>query len=338
MASIGLLYSTLICITVIQLDRLHRILRLSDWVGNGTQAIAWSINAETHRKRLEQEAKQLIAEPVESSGSNSKIPKGNEKNERPGLQIFYASIHDILSYPCEDGVLELVQAASVSISGPHGQFIENIHLQPYATHEEFWEKLYTRTYSKIFDKAKGFLQDMSESRRDEHAHVDGANAGWDRNVPIFISCGFDASELEYESMSRHGRKVPVGFYYRFTRDACRFAEEFANGRVISVLEGGYSDRTLTAGGMAHLVGLVENNAEDNEDVNFNRWDDSRGVRVDGISRSRVSGTSGGPEDWWCDRNLELVRGHSLGSAMLLMSMLEFIGLYTTYSVPNPHHL
>lgn len=71
------------------------------------------------------------------------------------------------------------------------------------------------------------------------------------------SCGFDAGEHEYPSMSRHHRKVPVGFYHRFTREACRLADVYAHGRVVSVLEGGYSDRALTSGAMAHLCGLVD---------------------------------------------------------------------------------
>jgi histone deacetylase HOS3 len=58
-------------------------------------------------------------------------------------------------------------------------------------------------------------------------------------------------------MSRHGRKVPTSFYHRFTRDARRFAGRYAKGRLISVLEGGYSDRALVGGAMAHVAGLVE---------------------------------------------------------------------------------
>jgi histone deacetylase HOS3 len=61
-------------------------------------------------------------------------------------------------------------------------------------------------------------------------------------------------------MSRHGRKVPVSFYRRFAEDARQFAEKYARGKLISVLEGGYSDRALTSGAMAHLIGLV--NTED----------------------------------------------------------------------------
>lgn len=178
-----------------------------------------------------------------------------------GLQIFYASLHDILSFPCEDGDLNLVRDASVSIAGAHGQFIENMHLQPYASHEEFWNKLYPH-YRNLFDKAADFIK------------LDPL----DTNVPIFISCGFDASELEYESMSRHGRKVPVGFYYRFAKDTREFSQTYANGKVISVLEGGYSDRTLMAGGLAHLVGLIEEG----------------------------KGQLTGRDDWWDDKTLEKV--------------------------------
>lgn len=35
------------------------------------------------------------------------------------------------------------------------------------------------------------------------------------------------------------------------------ADAYARGRVVSVLEGGYSDRALTSGAMAHLCGLVD---------------------------------------------------------------------------------
>jgi histone deacetylase HOS3 len=58
-------------------------------------------------------------------------------------------------------------------------------------------------------------------------------------------------------MSRHNRKVPASFYHRFTRDACAFADRYARGRIVSVLEGGYSNRALTSGAMAHLSGLTD---------------------------------------------------------------------------------
>lgn len=61
-------------------------------------------------------------------------------------------------------------------------------------------------------------------------------------------------------MSRHQRKVPVSFYHRFAQDARRFADAVAGGRLISVLEGGYSDRALTSGVIAHLAGLGETEA------------------------------------------------------------------------------
>jgi histone deacetylase HOS3 len=67
----------------------------------------------------------------------------------------------------------------------------------------------------------------------------------------------DACEHEYASMSRHNRKVPTSFYYRFARDVCAFSDRYAKGRIVSVLEGGYSDRALISGAMAHLSGLAD---------------------------------------------------------------------------------
>jgi histone deacetylase HOS3 len=58
-------------------------------------------------------------------------------------------------------------------------------------------------------------------------------------------------------MSRHGRKVPASFYHRFTRDACAFSDRYALGKLVSVLEGGYSDHALISGTMAHFTGLVD---------------------------------------------------------------------------------
>jgi histone deacetylase HOS3 len=67
----------------------------------------------------------------------------------------------------------------------------------------------------------------------------------------------DASEHETPSMSRHNRRVPSSFFYRFARDACTLSDRYADGKLVSVLEGGYSDRALISGSMAHLSGLVD---------------------------------------------------------------------------------
>jgi len=56
---------------------------LSRKSGNGTQAIAWGINEDRYRKVLESESLQ----PGQAAEA--------------GLQIYYSSLHDILSFPCE---------------------------------------------------------------------------------------------------------------------------------------------------------------------------------------------------------------------------------------------
>lgn len=65
-------------------------------------------------------------------------------------------------------------------------------------------------------------------------------------------------------MLRHGRKVPTSFYHRFARDVRKLAAHYAKGRIVSVLEGGYSDRALCSGAMAHVLGLAEDGTEVDE--------------------------------------------------------------------------
>lgn len=57
----------------------------------------------------------------------------------------------------QDGKPALVQAASVSLHGAHGQHIENVHLGVYATEDDFWA-LYESRYICVLRKAEEFLQ------------------------------------------------------------------------------------------------------------------------------------------------------------------------------------
>lgn len=169
--------------------------------------------------------------------------------------IGYFSLHDINSYPCEWGNQEKVQNASLCIENAHGQSIWNVHLQPWKTEDEFWE-LYRTRYTVLLDKARAFLRAQTERVRAASGTIQPKGA-------IFISAGFDASEWEGEGMQRHKVNVPTTFYARFTADINRLAEEEGsgvNGRVISVLEGGYSDRALASGVLSHLTGLVGHNS------------------------------------------------------------------------------
>lgn len=167
-------------------------------------------------------------------------------------------MHDILSYPCEAGDPALIKDASLQSAGENGKWIHNVHIQPYHTETEFWEH-YEKVYKTLFVKAEEFIRATAPADDD--------------NVLVFIrydppmslapladticSCGFDASEYETKQMSRHKRHVPTGFYKKFTKAACDFADRYAQGRLVSVLEGGYSDRALISGSMSHLAGLAE---------------------------------------------------------------------------------
>ena len=105
----------------------------------------------------------------------------------------------------------------------------------------------------------------------------------DSDVDGLLSAGFDASEHETPSMSRHNRKVPTSFFSRFTQDVCAFANKWAQGRIVSVLEGGYSDKALLSGAMAHLTGLVDGGRAPEKDTDNPR------------------------EHWWSPENVHMVK-------------------------------
>lgn len=163
--------------------------------------------------------------------------------------IGYYSLHDINSYPCEMGDEEKVKNASLCIDNAHGQHVWNVHLEPWKTEAEFWE-LYEDKYTVLLDKARKYLKAHTERLR---------MANQTSKAAIFFSAGFDASEWEGAGMQRHSVNVPTGFYARIARDVTKIAEEegtSVEGRVISVLEGGYSDRALTSGVLSHISGLA----------------------------------------------------------------------------------
>ncbi|KAK6353323.1 hypothetical protein TWF696_005293 [Orbilia brochopaga] len=187
--------------------------------GDGSQSIAWKVN-DRHSK---------------------KAPKNTP-------HIAYYSLHDINSYPCEYGDTEKVQNASLCIENAHNQNIWNVHLENYENSEDFW-RLYEEKYSIILQKAERFLT-KAKANHKPHPKQPKFKAG------IFISAGFDASEHEQESMQRHKVNVLTEFYARFTSDAVELANTHAGGRVLSVLEGGYSDKAIWTGVFSHLCGLA----------------------------------------------------------------------------------
>ncbi|KAL8819927.1 MAG: hypothetical protein Q9191_007627, partial [Dirinaria sp. TL-2023a] len=194
--------------------------------GDGSQSIAWEHNSKI-----------------------ASMPKNAPMSKK--VAIGYFSLHDINSYPCEMGDEEKVCNASLCLENAHGQTIWNVHLQPWKTEADFW-RLYEERYLVLITKARAFLRSHSERLRQSPVHPQPKAA-------IFLSAGFDASEWESPGMQRHQVNVPTDFYARFTRDVVRLADEEGlgvNGRVISVLEGGYSDRALVSGIMSHLVGLT----------------------------------------------------------------------------------
>ncbi|KAK0712167.1 hypothetical protein B0T21DRAFT_387178 [Apiosordaria backusii] len=192
--------------------------------GDGSQSIAWQHNARS-------------------------VGLGKNAAWWKKTSIGYFSLHDINSYPCEMGDEDKVRNASICIDNAHGQSIWNVHLQPWKTEADFWA-LYESKYSILLDKTREYLRAQTEKLR-----AQGVNS----RAAIFLSAGFDASEWESPGMQRHNVNVPTEFYARLTRDVVKIAAEegtSVEGRVISVLEGGYSDRALCSGVLSHLCGLA----------------------------------------------------------------------------------
>lgn len=224
--------------------------------GNGTQSIIWQINEETYRVKLE--------ESYDTSPG------------KPGLQVFYGSIHDILSYPCEvrkkflkhvcaefslvgwqikfsSGCLSVDTRPTWTVCRKHSS--RAVHDRRRVLHRFVRDEVFT-TPSESPRLHRGYGRRERRHASVHKVHTDSRPYLCPKADNV-RSCGFDASEHEYESMSRHQRKVPVSFYHRFAQDAKQFARTVAKGRLISVLEGGYSDRALTSGVIAHLSGLAD---------------------------------------------------------------------------------
>ncbi|KAK1069501.1 histone deacetylase [Friedmanniomyces endolithicus] len=245
--------------------------------GDGSQAITWERNSRNNQKR-------------QNAKPNSKL--------KVSPDIGYFSLHDINSYPCEMGDDEKVQAASICVENAHGQSIWNVHLQSWKDEAEFWE-LYETRYRILLDKARVFLRHHTARLKAEGKVLPRA--------AIFISAGFDASEWESAGMQRHKVNVPTEFYARFTRDVVRMAREAGSGcdgKVISVLEGGYSDRALCSGVLSHLSGLCAEPAGSRKEEG-SIAQTSLNELMNGL---RINGKSSSPQlpydkSWWSADNL-----------------------------------
>lgn len=110
--------------------------------GNGTQALAWRVNADAVEADQRRQAKLASAWRQATKGATPatrSATKAAEAARTPYEQLlheeslvgpraqrlFYGSLHDIESYPCENGDAELIRNASVCLAGAHGQWIWN---------------------------------------------------------------------------------------------------------------------------------------------------------------------------------------------------------------------
>lgn len=219
--------------------------------------------------------------------------------------VGYFSLHDINSYPCEMGDEEKVKNASLCIENAHGQSIWNVHLLPWKSESEFWE-LYESKYSILLEKTRNYLRNQTERLRQ-------MPNGPKPKAAIFLSAGFDASEWESSGMQRHKVNVPTEFYARLTKDVVKLAAEEGTGvegRVISVLEGGYSDRALCTGVLSHLSGMVSGSPIITKESDHSGLGYEMGQKIgvfDGVQDLKVEPNAlvqSYDSSWWSVQHLE----------------------------------
>lgn len=278
------------------------------------------------------------------------VDRGSEKALS---KIGYFSLHDINSFPTETGyaTAENIKNASVCLMA-HNMCVWNVHLEKYTTEADFM-KLYQSKYSVLFDKAREYLTRCQADHYAEQQAIIQAQRGRGRSklggssppelAPfkplILLSAGFDASENENVNMRRHGVHVPTSFYHRFTQDSVALARDFSNNKLISLLEGGYSDGALSTGIFSHLLGLTgcdlpaaRNNAEVTKKFEQGcklKWD------VSSITKRRRSSVLP-KEELLGDEDLEwLAAGVSLGRLMWPLDIQHAAIAASTKPPPTP---
>lgn len=139
-----------------------------------------------------------------------------------------------------------------------------VHLESTDTPAAF-ERVYREKYLTLLTQARLFATQTS--------------ADPSRTL-VVLSTGMDACIGELPGLQRHGKSLPVDFYHRFTVDACALAADVSGGKLISVLEGGYSDRALTSASLAHCAALATASSSSSS------------------SLSSASAPPSTPKEWW----------------------------------------
>lgn len=85
---------------------------------------------------------------------------------------------------------------------------ENIHLQPYSSETDFYERIYPK-YLALLDKAKVYLDETEADPERTIILVRQVEMFGNPDRADRCSAGFDACEHEYQAMQRHDRRVPV---------------------------------------------------------------------------------------------------------------------------------
>lgn len=242
--------------------------------GDGTQDICWEragFRGDYGKDDMEDE----YDVNGEIKGDKTRNEHGKRSPTYP--KVGYFSLHDIKSYPTEIGFAskENIKNASTCIMD-HDISIWNVHLQEWTSEEEFFKQYQTK-YVALLNRANQFFNQAKKQHDMNYLAFQEKLLRYNKFVQkphlfkhpikkptpppsfkplIIMSTGLDASEYENSQMQRHGINVPTSFYAKFSKDVVKLAQIHTDGKVISFLEGGYSDGALISGIFSHLIGLT----------------------------------------------------------------------------------
>lgn len=143
---------------------------------------------------------------------------GTESVFKTNKNVMYVSFHRAPPFYPHSGFR--------SFKGEYNN-IHNYPLEESATAEEYMDLF----YNDFLPKAREFRPDI-----------------------VFISCGFDSHKDDLY----HALPLDYEHFGLMTRELCELANRFAKGRLVSVLEGGYTLSVISKCVMVHIKELLQN--------------------------------------------------------------------------------
>ncbi|OAV95897.1 hypothetical protein PTTG_26497 [Puccinia triticina 1-1 BBBD Race 1] len=148
-----------------------------------------------------------------------------------------------LAPPCNNGDSARITKASLNISlgKTINQYILNLHLEHWTDEVDIFKRPYPKTWYTFENYMTAFIRISTVADLDR--------------MPIFLV--LDAWKHMSKDISQYGKKLLTAFFGRCAADISHFLKGHCQGRLISVLSGGYCERVLMGQQSGYLLGLMK---------------------------------------------------------------------------------